>query len=177
MNLLIAPFADLVLNVLQAPLWRWSLAVITLLWVWLAGDPYARSRRFFLAAPLVTALAIEIMSALLLSERGGWLPVYVATTEALQRLATPLGVAAMLMAFAFGVMRLFGLVLIIGVAIAAYFADNMPERVGQKFFSMDVMLQAASFLPALIALLLIGYGLGASIARLRENRQREYDDR
>lgn len=173
MGLIEAPFGDLVLGIMQNPYVRWSVAAAVTLWVWIVGYEDARLRKVYLAAPVLIALLIQIIDSLFLgaggakNAQGGWFEHYLAAIEALRRIASVVGVGAILAALLLGYTRMIGGVLILVVLSSAYFADQMMPQ-AKSFFSGPVFAQMLALAPAVIVVLLTAYGLGATVSHLRE---------
>lgn len=173
MGLIEAPFGDLVLGIMQNPYVRWSVASVVTLWVWIVGYHDARLRKVYLAGPLVIALLIQLVDSLFLgaatgrSGQGGWFEHYLVAIEALKRIASPIGIAAILAALLLGYARMIGGVLLLVVLSSAYFADQMMPQ-AKSFFSGPVFAQMLALAPAVIIVLLTAYGLGATASHLRE---------
>jgi hypothetical protein len=173
MGMIEAPFGDLVLGIMQNPYVRWPTALAVALGVWGVGDEDARFRRFYLAAPLGLAIVIQLIDSLFLgsatgkSGQGGWFEHYLSAMEALRRLASVIGVGAMIAAIIFGFTRMLGGTLLLTLLLAAYFADQMMPQ-AKSFFSGPVFAQVLALLPAVILVLLTAYGVGATLRHLRE---------
>jgi hypothetical protein len=173
MGMIEAPFGDLVLGIMQNPYVRWSAGFIVMLWVWLVGDQDARFRRFYLVAPLAVALLLQVVDSLFLgaatgkSGQGGWFEHYLSAMEALRRIASLIGVGAILGAVVCGFTRMLGGTLLMMVLLCAFFADQMMPQ-AKSFFSGPVFAQMLALLPSVSIVLLTAYGVGATLRHLRE---------
>lgn len=164
-----APFADLVLGIMQNASVRWVVALLAALWVWIIGDEDARGRNLYIGAPLAVALVIQLVDSLVLGAGGksGWLDVHLAALEALARLASVVGLLAILGALVCGFTRMIGGVYLLIVLMCAFAADQlMPQA--KSFFSAPVFAKMLSLAPAVLIVLLTAYGLGATLRYLRE---------
>jgi hypothetical protein len=175
MTLIEAPIADLLLALMQSPLTRWGVALAASFWVWLVGDEDAQFRRVYLFAPFCVAGVIEVLDLLVLgaseqkTAQGGWFPVYLMASDALQRLFSPVGLVALVLAPILGFKRGIGFVFGMGILLSAYFADSAGQG-ANTFFSLPVLRMIAMQLPAILFVLLVFYGLGASARRFWEAR-------
>jgi hypothetical protein len=169
-----AILGDILLAILQQPGVRWSLALGIGFWVWMVADERARLRKLYLAAPFLLAAVIEIVDSLLLGRHSGgsvgWLPIYLQAMEGVRIFVGLLGLAALALAAFTGFKRGLGFCLGLGVLLAAYLSDQMGGGRG-NFFSLRVLGNTLLMLPPVLALLLIAYGLGATIRSVRELRR------
>ncbi|MCE2934070.1 MAG: hypothetical protein LW833_14095 [Hyphomicrobiales bacterium] len=166
---------DVLLAILQQPMARWSLALGIGFWVWMVADEEARLRKLYLAGPFVLAGLIEVYDSLFFGRNSGggsvgWLPIYLQAMEGVRIFVGFLGLAALALAAFTGFKRGLGFCLGLGVLLAAYLADQMGGGQG-SFFSLRVLGNTLLMLPPVLALLLIAYGLGATIRSVRELRR------
>lgn len=172
MGLIEALFGDLTLALMQNPLVRWGVALGASLWVWLIGDPYARGRRFYLLAPFLVAGAVEIWNAV---GQGGTLTHLLTVQEAARKLASFVGLGAILAGVILGAMRGIGFAIGVAILIAAYFTEGFSAGAVQRGISGAAMSQALTLLPTVLVVILTAYGIGATIRRSRERRRHDDD--
>lgn len=166
---------DALLAILQQPVVRWGLALGIAFWVWMIADEDARLRRLYLVAPFVLAGIIEVADGLFFGRysggggTGGWLPIYLQAMEGVRIFVGLLGLGALLLAGFTGFRRGLGFCLGLAVLLAAYLADQMGGGRG-SFFSLQVLGNTLLMLPPVLAMLLVAYGLGATLRCARELR-------
>ena len=160
MTLLENLFGDLTLVLLQNGLARWGAALAASLWVWLIGDEEARLRRFYLFAPFAVAALIEAV-AFIGGGPGGMLSRLLAVQEAAAKIASPAGLGAVLIAALLGYLRGIGFVVALAVLVAAYLSGGLGNH------ALAGLWQGLSLLPTLLAVLLMAYGIGATVRRVR----------
>lgn len=170
-----AILGDILLAILQQPVVRWSLALGIAFWVWMVADEDAPLRKLYLVGPFLLAAAIEVADSLFFGRNsgggtGGWLPIYLQAMEGVQIFVGFLGLAALALAAFTGFRRGLGFCLGLGVLIAAYLADQIGGGRG-SFFSLKVLGNTVLMLPPVLALLLIAYGVGATLRSVRELRR------
>jgi hypothetical protein len=161
---------DLVLVLMQQPLVRWGLALAASLWVWMIGDEDARLRRFYLLAPFFVAGFVEV-SEILFAGQGSRLSQLLVVQEAARRLASLIGLGAIILAAILGYMRGIGFAIGVAVLLCAYFVDGFTAREAQRAFSSAAVAQLLMLLPTVLVLMLTAYGFGASFRRFRESRR------
>ncbi|MCA3612593.1 MAG: hypothetical protein IOC55_09305 [Methylobacterium sp.] len=171
-----AILGDILLAILQQPVVRWSLALGIGFWVWMVADERARLRKLYLAAPFLLAGLIEVFDSLFFGRNsggggtGGWLPIYLQAIEAVRFFPGLAGLGALLIAAFTGFRRGLGLCFGLAVLLAAYLADQTGDGHG-SFFSLAVLGNTLLMLPPVLLLLLIAYGLGATLRSMREMRR------
>jgi len=170
-----AILGDILLAILQQPVVRWSLALGIGFWVWMVADEQARLRKLYLAAPFLLAGLIEVFDSLFFGRNsgggtGGWLPIYLKAIEGVRFFAGLAGLGALLIAAFTGFRRGLGFCFGLAVLLAAYLADQTGDGQG-SFFSLAVLGNTLLMLPPVLALLLIAYGLGATLRSMREMRR------
>lgn len=175
MGMIEALFGDLLLLLMQQPLVRWGVALAASLWVWLIGDEDARGRRFYLLAPFMVAGLVEVWNAVEQSGAGagGRISHLLIVQEAARKLASLIGLGAILLAVILGMMRGIGFAIGVAVLLAAYFTEGFSAGAVQKVGSSAAFSQALTLLPTVLVVVLTAYGIGASIRRARE-RRRDY---
>jgi hypothetical protein len=167
---------DILLAILQHPLVRWSLALGIGFWVWIVADEDARLKKLYLAAPFLLAGLIEVADSLFLGRHsggggtGGWLPIYLQAMEGVRIFVGLMGLGALMLAGFTGYKRGIGFCLGLAILLSAYLADQMGGGKG-NFFSFTVLGNTLLMLPPVLALLLIAYGLGATLRSARELRR------
>lgn len=166
---------DVLLAILQQPVVRWSLALGIAFWVWIVADEEAPLRKLYLVGPFLLAGVIEIADSLFLGRNsggggtGGWLPIYLQAMEGVRIFVGWLGLLALLLAAFTGYKRGIGFCLGLAVLLSAYLADQMGGGRG-SFFSLAVLGNTLLMLPPVLAMLLVAYGLGATLRSVRELR-------
>ncbi|MCU0819000.1 MAG: hypothetical protein MUF11_06770 [Beijerinckiaceae bacterium] len=165
---------DVILAILQQPVVRWSLALGIAFWVWMVSDEDAQLRKLYLAGPFLLAGVIEIADSLFFGRNSGggtsgWLAIYLQAMEGVRLFVGLLGLVALLLAAFTGFKRGLGFCFGLAVLLAAYLADQMGGGRG-SFFSLTVLGNTLLMLPPVLALLLVAYGLGATLRSARELR-------
>ncbi len=172
MGILETFLGDLQQMVMQQQLLRWGLALAASLWVWLIGDEYARGRRFYLLAPFAVAGLIEVWNLLEAGPMaGGKISQLLVVQEAARKIASPIGLGAVLLAAILGYMRGIGFAIGVAVLLAAYFVDGIVAKEGQRVLSFGGLSQMLLLLPTILLVMLTSYGIGASFRRFRENHR------
>ena len=174
MGILEALLGDLLQVLMQQQLVRWGLALAASLWVWLIGDEYARLRRFYLLAPFAVAGLIEVWNLVETSAgpmAGAKISQLLVVQEAARKIASPIGLGAVLLAAILGYMRGIGFAIGVAILLAAYFVDGIVAKEGQRVLSFAGLSQMLLLLPTILLVMQTSYGIGASFRRFRENRR------
>lgn len=172
MGLIEPLFGDLLLLLMQNSIVRWGIALAASLWVWLIGDEEARLRKLYLLAPFIVAGLVELAD-MTGGTQGSRLSQLLIVQDAARRLASLVGFGAILLTLVLGYMRGIGFALGVAVLLCAYFVDGFSAKDAQRAF-LAAVPQVLMLLPTVLVVLLTSYGLGASLRRARENRNR-YD--
>lgn len=165
-------FGDLFLVLMQHSLVRWGLALAASLWVWLIGDEDARLRKFYLFAPFLIAAFVQFGDALI--PGSGKISQLLAVQETAGKMASLIGLGAILLAAMLGFMRGIGFAIGVALLLCAYFVEGFGMKGGEMAFSAAAISKMIMLLPTVLVVLLTSYGIGASFRRVREARHR-YD--
>ncbi len=177
MGLIEALFGDLLLLLMQSSLVRWGVALAASLWVWLIGDEEARGRRFYLLAPFLVAGLVEAWNAFEQSgagAAGGRISHLLIVQEAARKLASLIGLGAIVLAAILGAMRGIGFAIGVAILLAAYFTEGFSAGAVQRAGSSAAFAQALTLLPTVLVVVLTAYGFGASFRRFRESRRDDF---
>lgn len=162
-------FGDLFLILTQQPLVRWGIALAASLWVWVIGDEDARLRRFYLLAPFLLAGLVHLGDYV--APGTGKLSQLLVVQEAARRMASLVGLGAILLAVVLGLMRGIGFAIGVAVLLCAFFVEGFGTKGGEGGFPMQAATQGLMLLPTVLLVLLTAYGIGASFRRFRESRR------
>jgi hypothetical protein len=170
MSMIEAFFGDLLLLLMQHSLVRWGVALAASLWVWLIGDEDARLRKFYLFAPFLIAAFVQFGDALM--PGSGKISQLLVVQETAGKMASLIGLGAIVLAAILGLMRGIGFAIGVAVLLCAYFVEGFGMKSGEAAFSSAAISQILMLLPTVLVVLLTSYGIGASFRRFRESRRR-----
>ncbi|KAF0231049.1 MAG: hypothetical protein FD175_918 [Beijerinckiaceae bacterium] len=169
MSMIEAWFGDLLLLLMQQPLVRWGVALAASLWVWLIGDEDARLRKFYLFAPFLIAAFVQFGDAVI--PGSSKISQLLVVQEAAGKMASLIGLGAIVLAAILGLMRGIGFAIGVAVLLCAYFVEGFGAKGGEGGFPAQAFGQLLMLLPTVLVVLLTAYGIGASFRRFKEQRR------